>query len=138
MIKAKPKDAETTAIADWELTQPDDANYITLVIKDILTVKSEYNLEECKKLVRAIINSYLNLEQQRNNIDQNRSRERKLLINYNKKEDWKWRLELSEIARLYQMYEGREMHKALIEIQGRVFKFESQISHRFNPFDLGD
>ncbi len=138
MIKAKPQDADRTAIADWELTQPDDSDYSTLVIKNILTVKSEYSLDECKKLIRAVINTYLNVEQQRNNIDQNRSRERKLLINYNKKEDWKWRLELSEITRHYQMYEGREVHKALIEIQGRVFKFESQISHRFNPFDLGD
>ena len=136
MQKQQSLDTPKTSISNWKLEQPEEAGYSTLFIKNILTVKSEHGLEECKKLIRAVINTYLNLELHRNPIDENRNRMRKLLINYNKKEDWEWRLELSEVARLYQMYEGRHQHKALMEIQGRVFKFESQIRHSINPMDF--
>ncbi len=130
MKKVRSIDLPRTSISDWKLEEPEIADHPTLFIQNILTVKSEYGLDECKTLLRAIINSYLNFRQQRQPLDENRARERKLIINYIKKEDWEWRLELSEITRHYQMYEGRNPHKALIEIQGRVFKFESEIGHR--------
>ncbi len=136
MQKQRSIDIPKTSISDWKLEEPDLADYPTLFIRNILTVKSKYGLEECKRLLRAVVNTYLNLEQHRHPLDENRERERKLIINYVKKEDWEWRMELSETTRLYQMYEGRLPHKALIEIQGRVFKFESDIRHSINPLDF--
>lgn len=135
MAKQHSIDIYKTSISDWLLQEPDVYEHATYFIKDILTVKSERGHEECRKLLRAVINTYLNIELYKHPLDENRERERKLLINYQKLEDWEWRLELSQATRLYQMYEGRNTHHALIEIQGRVFKFESQIGHR-RDFDF--
>ena len=129
--KLRPIDVFKPAIRDWQLVEDESARYPSLRIPGILTLVSEVDIEECKKLLRAVVNLYLNAKLQRQGVVQHWQRERKLHINYVRKEEWEWRIELLDVARAYFHYENRPEYKAQIEISGSIVRFESKISSSY-------
>jgi hypothetical protein len=117
-----------SAIRDWQLQEADNSRYTSYFLPGILKVVSKDGKEECFRLLRAIVNLYINSRLQRQGVTRHWKRERKLVINYLRKEDWEWRVELLDVARAYHHFENREKHLALIEIAGSIIRFESGIS----------
>lgn len=118
---------EKTAIRDWNLVEDEDARYHTYEIPGILKVVSAQSKKECTRLLRAVVNLYINVRLQRQGVTNHWNRERKLLINYVRKENWEWQIELLDVARAYAQFEKREEHDALITIGGSIVRFDSQI-----------
>ena len=119
---------ERTAIRDWQLMEDENARYPTYLVPGILRVVSREGEYECRHLLRTIVNLYINARLQRQGVTRYWKRERSLLINYLRKEDWEWRVELLDVARAYYHFEQRDQHRALIEIAGSIIRFESGIS----------
>ena len=70
---------------------------------------------------------YINIRLQRQGVTNHWSRERKLLINYLKKEHWQWQVELLDVAKAYNKFENRDHHNAILLISGSIVRFDSQI-----------
>ncbi|MDZ7849105.1 MAG: hypothetical protein U5L96_21620 [Owenweeksia sp.] len=80
-----PIDNSKTAIRHWDLIEDEQARYPTLRIPGILSLVSEVDIAECKKLLRNLVNLYINAKLQRQGVTHHWKRERKLLINYVRK-----------------------------------------------------
>lgn len=131
MKQARAFNDDKSAIANWELVEDQDARFPTLAIPGILSLTSEVDTEECKKLLRAVVNSYINVKLHRQGIKLHWQRERKLLINYVKKENWEWQIELLDVARAYLHYPQRAQHRALLQISGNILRFDSEINSQY-------
>lgn len=118
---------EKCAIKEWHLIEDETAKYHTYEVPGILKVVSAHSKTECTRLLRAIVNLYINVRLQRQGVTMHWSRERKLLINYVKKENWQWQIELLDVAKAYLHFESRDEHRALIVIGGSIIRFDSQI-----------
>lgn len=128
MLAERPKQEHAkSAIRDWHLVEDEESRYHSFDIPGILKVVSEHNRDECTRLLRAIVNLYIQVRLKRQGVSAHWSRERKLLINYVRKEPWEWQIELLDVARAYQHFEHREEHRALISIGGSIVRFDSQI-----------
>ena len=115
------------AIRDWQFVEDDTTKFHTYEVAGILKIVSEQSKSECLRLLRSIVNMYINVRLQRQGVTNHWSRERKLLINYVKKEPWQWQVELLDVAKAYANFENREEHWALITIGGSIVRFDSQI-----------
>jgi len=118
----------TVSIRDWELKRNDTMEYCKIEVPGILQIFSEEEHEECLKLLKAIVNSFINLRIQRDGLQHHYQRERKLWINYHKKQDWEWRCELEDITHLYYRYEGRSQHFAQAFFYNNPIRFESKLA----------
>lgn len=125
--KATFRNEETLSIRNWELKREDTAEYCRLEVPGVLQIFSEEGYEECVKLLRAIVNSFVNLRIQRDGLQHHYQRERKLWINYHKKQAWEWRCELEDITHLYYRYEGRAQHRAQAFFYSTPIRFESKL-----------
>lgn len=134
MIKQPRKDQqESSCIKDWNLTEEFRGEYFYLEVEGILKICSEENAEECRKLLRAVINTWINLELARSGVPasytEQRKRERLLLINRLRRDQWEWCWMLQEVANLYHQYEARPKHPAVLSIMGNRWRFESKLSY---------
>ncbi len=108
--------------------EDENAKHYTFEIPAILKIVSEQSKAECTRLLRAIVNMYINVRLQRQGVTNHWSRERKLLINYLRKEPWQWQVELLDIAIAYLHFEHRDHHEAILVISGSILRFDSQIT----------
>ncbi len=129
--KASPYYSDKLSISDWELEEKEGSRYPTIVVPGIITITSREGLEECKVLLRAVVNTYIRVKLMRQGVTQHWQRERQLLIKYAKKEDWEWRIELLDVAKAYAHFENRPQHRALVEISGSIVRFESNITSQY-------
>jgi hypothetical protein len=128
VLSRSPKyQPERSAIRDWNLIEDEETRYHSFAIPGILKVVSSHSKLECTRLLRAIVNLYINVRLQRQGVTAHWSRERKLLINYVRKENWEWQIELLDVARAYLHFENRDKHDALMIIGGTIVRFDSQI-----------
>lgn len=133
MIRQRPKYFESDVrMKDWHINEDllGDGRYM-LSVSCILQVYSTENFEECRKVLRAVVNTWINLKLARDGIDHRNKelwkRERNLLINYYPLADFQWGFRLQEAANAYNQFEGRQPHKAMLVIQGNTWKFETSL-----------
>lgn len=132
MIQEHTKDQESkSCIKDWELREEFRGAHFHLEVDGILQIVSEVDAEECRKLLRAVVQTWINLQLARSGVPaaytEQRKRERLLLINRARKDQWEWCWILQEAANLYNQYEGREAHQAILVIMGNRWRFESSL-----------
>lgn len=132
MKRAKAFSDTKTAIAHWEVVEDQDSRFPRIYIPGILSITSEEGVEECRQLLRAVVNTFINVKLHRQGVKYHWQRERKLIINYVKKEDWEWKVELLDMAKAYQHYPQRAKHIAILEISGNILRFDSRINSRYH------
>ncbi len=132
MIKRSRKDhIDELCISQWILNEEEKPDYFYLEVPAICRIYSEVSAEECRKVLRAVVHTWMNYELAKNGIpndDQElRKREKALLINRVPKASWEWGWALQKPANLYQLHEARAQHKAILCIMGNVWRFESKL-----------
>ncbi len=128
MIKSHAtKPNSEVSIRDWELLRSDTTEYCCVEVEGVLKIYSEEGYEECLRLLRAIVNTFINIRIYRDGMQAHYRRERRLWINYYKQQQWEWRCELEDLAHLYYRYEGRPQHPAQVVFYDSPLRFDSKL-----------
>lgn len=132
MIRQIPKgDISEICIQHWQLIEEETERYFYLEVPSICQIYSDVSAEECRRLLRAIIHTWMNMELAKSGIPLQDielwQRERKLLVKYVAKAAWEWSWSLQKPANLYQLHEARNHHNAILCIMGNIWRFESKL-----------
>jgi len=102
------------SIADFQLIENHHKNPWTkgegeyhLYVFKVLHIRSLHSAEECRKLLRAIINTWINLQLHQRAIIFSEKKVRREIIQHHIMADYKWHYLLEDMAHLYHRYEGR-------------------------------
>lgn len=116
-----PKD---WTIAEFKLREVEESPVPTLEVAEICFVHSRHSLEECRTLFRAVVYFHLALELHEHPLDENRKRQRRLLIHHDRRPAWQWSQRLLQVARLYKNQLQRPEHRAQLSLQGNAVRFD--------------
>lgn len=111
-------------IAEFCIKELEQSPVPTLEVEQVCFIHSRHSIESCRSLFKAVVNFHLNLELHRHPLDQNRRRQRRLLIYHDRKPPWAWSQRLLEVARLYARQLERVEHRAQLSTQGQAIRFE--------------
>lgn len=107
------------SIADFDLIETHSNNRWTkgkgdyhLHVFKVLHIQSTHSAEECRKLLRAVINTWINLQLYQRGIIFNKKKVRKEIIEHHIMADYKWHYLLEDMAHLFHRFEGRNLIKA--------------------------
>lgn len=99
----------------------------TLWIFGVIYITSPVSHEECRKLLRALVNTWINVKLHQKGISQeNYKSERHNLIHDYILHDWQWHYALEDMAHLYKAYEGRPQHSATADFTGNKVSFNGE------------
>lgn len=119
-----PQPEGKISIANFKLTEVESAPYPTLQLNGICFVASKESYGSARNLFRAIVQCHLWLALREQPLDENESRQRRWLINYDLKEEWQWAEHFLKAATFYRDKALRREHEAWLEIRGHRLYFD--------------